>query len=70
MQAAARNSHQAGIKGSSTCCIVLIDTLTGRLTSANLGDSGFMVLGSTLDKCVAVGGPRRLQNSVQAVPYQ
>ena len=50
MQAAARNSHAAGIKGSSTCCIVLIDTLTGRLTSANLGDSGFMVLGSTLDK--------------------
>ena len=57
MQAAARYSHAAGIKGSSTCCIVLIDTLTGRLTSANLGDSGFMVLGSTPDRWVAANGP-------------
>jgi len=32
----------AGIKGSSTCCVVVLDN--GVLRSANLGDSGYMVV--------------------------
>lgn len=47
MQAAARQVTEKGIQGSSTCCIVLVDSLHGRLASANVGDSGFMILGST-----------------------
>ena len=47
MQAAASRVTAAGTQGSSTCCIVLVDTLHGRLASANVGDSGFMILGVT-----------------------
>ena len=47
MQAAASRVAAAGTQGSSTCCIVLVDTLHGRLASANVGDSGFMILGVT-----------------------
>ena len=35
-----------GIQGSATCCLVLVDTLQGRLTSANIGDSGFVLIGA------------------------
>ena len=47
MQAAATRVTAAGMQGSSTCCIVLLDTQHGRLASANIGDSGFMILGVT-----------------------
>ena len=47
MQAAATRVTAAGTQGSSTCCIVLLDTQHGRLASANIGDSGFMILGVT-----------------------
>lgn len=32
-------------KGSSTACVVLIDTLQGQLKSANVGDSGYLLIG-------------------------
>ena len=47
MQAAASRVKAAGTQGSSTCCILLLDTVHGRLASANVGDSGFMILGVT-----------------------
>lgn len=47
MQAAAARVAAAGTQGSSTCCIVLLDTQHGRLASANIGDSGFLILGVT-----------------------
>ena len=47
MQAAASRVTATSIQGSSTCCIVLLDTRHGRLASANIGDSGFMILGVT-----------------------
>lgn len=34
-----------GIKGSCTACILTINQDNGQLHAANLGDSGFMVLG-------------------------
>mmetsp|Transcript_29152 Transcript_29152/g.56011 ORF Transcript_29152/g.56011 Transcript_29152/m.56011 type:complete len:519 (+) Transcript_29152:156-1712(+) len=34
----------ADVKGSSTVCIIAVDTHTRVLTSANLGDSGFMLI--------------------------
>jgi len=33
-----------GVMGSSTACLVLVDALTGRLSSANLGDSGYLLM--------------------------
>ena len=42
---AADTVEENGIQGSSTCCLVLVDTLQGRLTSANVGDSGFLLIG-------------------------
>jgi serine/threonine protein phosphatase PrpC len=42
---AADTVEENGIQGSSTCCLVLVDTLQGRLTSANVGDSGFVIIG-------------------------
>lgn len=47
MQAAAARAAAAKTQGSSTCCIVLLDTRHGRLASANIGDSGFLILGVT-----------------------
>lgn len=47
MQGAAAKVAAAGTQGSSTCCIALLDTRHGRLASANIGDSGFLVLGVT-----------------------
>ena len=47
MQAAAKQVTEKGIQGSSTCCIVLVDSLHGRLACANIGDSGVIVLGRT-----------------------
>ena len=47
MQGAAAKVAAAGTQGSSTCCIILLDTQHGRLASANIGDSGFLVLGVT-----------------------
>jgi protein phosphatase PTC7 len=44
---AADTVEENGIQGSSTCCLVLVDTLQGRLTSANVGDSGFVIIGSS-----------------------
>ncbi|KAL4419639.1 hypothetical protein ABPG77_008580 [Micractinium sp. CCAP 211/92] len=45
LQFAAKRLRLEGIQGSSTACIVLIDQLQGRLAAANLGDSGFIVVG-------------------------
>lgn len=42
---AADTVEENGIQGSATCCLVMVDTLQGRLTSANVGDSGFMIIG-------------------------
>lgn len=61
MQAAVRSLHSDGVQGSSTACIVLIDTLQGRLAAANLGDSGFMLLGHRRDGRATSGGQRGLR---------
>lgn len=45
LQFAMKHVRRAGTQGSSTACIVLIDTLQGRLAAANVGDSGFVLLG-------------------------
>ncbi|KAL6757479.1 hypothetical protein V8C86DRAFT_2623890 [Haematococcus lacustris] len=37
--------HDASLQGSSTVCLLAVDTTTGQLHSANLGDSGFLVFG-------------------------
>ena len=44
MQYAAARCEERGLEGSSTFCILLLDTYEGRLTSANIGDSGYLVL--------------------------
>jgi protein phosphatase PTC7 len=43
--AAAAEAAAAGVQGSSTFCVALIDRAAGRLAAANVGDSGFMLLG-------------------------
>lgn len=45
LQFAAKHIRRAGTQGSSTVCLALVDTLQGRLAAANVGDSGFMLLG-------------------------
>lgn len=71
LQTAAGKAEEDGCLGSSTCCIVLIDTYHGRLTSANVGDSGFVVLGRTpsqRDFHVKYRSPQQEHNF--GVPYQ
>ena len=45
LQFAVKHIRRAGTKGSTTVCLALVDTLQGRLAAANIGDSGFMLLG-------------------------
>jgi len=44
LHAAAAEVAAAEVKGSATACIVHINTKKSKLSSANLGDSGFMVI--------------------------
>jgi len=48
MKYAAVKLEEQRVDGSSTCCLVMIDSKKGRLAAANLGDSGYMIL--TKDK--------------------
>lgn len=45
MRTASRKVETEGVYGSSTCCLLTINLNQGRLNSANLGDSGFIVIG-------------------------
>lgn len=45
MQTAARHVESEGVYGSSTCSLMTINMPRGRLQAANLGDSGFLVVG-------------------------
>lgn len=47
MQQASRHTTQVGLEGSSTACLATINTNQGQLHAANLGDSGFLLLGPT-----------------------
>ncbi|GLC59487.1 hypothetical protein PLESTB_001492600 [Pleodorina starrii] len=44
MQDAAAGALAAGVQGSSTACVVLVNQDTGQLSAANLGDSGCLLL--------------------------
>lgn len=61
LQAAVRSLHSDGVQGSSTACIILIDTIQGRLAAANLGDSGFILLGRRAESRSTDGGRRSLR---------
>ncbi len=45
LQVAARHVESEGMQGSCTVCLLTINKAAGRLHAANLGDSGFFVLG-------------------------
>jgi protein phosphatase PTC7 len=58
LQFAMKHVRRAGTQGSSTACIVLIDTLQGRLAAANVGDSGFVLLGRGVGSHRGAGSSR------------
>lgn len=59
MEMAAYEVHKAGVKGSSTVCVVMVDQAAGQLFGANLGDSGFLLLRPTApDTCIMRLGQR------------
>lgn len=45
LQVAARHVESEGVQGSSTACLLTVNLQQGRLHAANLGDSGFFVIG-------------------------
>lgn len=49
LQRTARNVESEGVLGSSTICLLTINMKQGLLHSANLGDSGFLLLGYPRD---------------------
>lgn len=55
LQFATRRLRREGVQGSSTVCLVLVDLLQGRLSAANLGDSGFVLLGYKKDHAAGPG---------------
>ena len=44
LQAAYGRVMAAGVQGSCTACVVLLDAATGALRSANVGDSGYLLM--------------------------
>lgn len=42
---AARHVESEGVQGSCTACILTINKESGKLQSATLGDSGFLIIG-------------------------
>lgn len=46
LQAAARHVASEGVDGSCTACLLTVNQATGVLQSANLGDSGFLLVGA------------------------
>lgn len=48
MKIASRKNESEGLFGSCTCCLLTLNLKSGRLNSANLGDSGFMLIGRRL----------------------
>ncbi|KAL4854234.1 putative protein phosphatase 2C 55 [Chlorella vulgaris] len=56
LQFAAKRLRLEGVLGSCTACVVLIDHLQGRLAAANLGDSGFLVIGRRRQERTAAAG--------------
>jgi hypothetical protein len=42
---AARHVESEGVQGSCTACLLTINKESGKLQSATLGDSGFLVVG-------------------------
>eukprot|EP00803_Ostreobium_quekettii_P005016 evm.model.scf_3110.2 EVM.evm.TU.scf_3110.2 scf_3110:7571-12670(-) len=50
LNTAFRNVQSEGVKGSSTCCLLTINTKQGILRSSNMGDSGFLVIGRRVSR--------------------
>jgi len=42
---AARHVESEGVQGSCTACLLTINKSSGKLQSATLGDSGFLIIG-------------------------
>lgn len=55
MQQSVAHVQAMGLQGSTTACVLTVDQRTGQLHAANLGDSGFLVLGPAKDEDVGTG---------------
>lgn len=49
LQFASKHLKRSGAVGSSTVALAIIDTIQGRLATATVGDSGFLLLGRSLE---------------------
>lgn len=54
MQTAAAHVREAGVQGSSTVCLAMVDQGAGQLYAANLGDSGLLLLRPSADNEFAI----------------
>ena len=70
LQYAYKHVKRAGTQGSTTACLLLIDIVQGRLAAANVGDSGFMVLGRTGGSLRGAGSGRGVLQMRYRSPQQ
>lgn len=70
LQLASSKVIEEQIQGSSTICLVLLDPSQGRLAAANLGDSGFILLGRNGDTKLKVKYRSPQQEHSFGHPYQ
>jgi hypothetical protein len=59
---AARHVESEGVQGSCTACILTINKESGKLQSATLGDSGFLIVGRGPQSSVNADGEVRTSN--------
>lgn len=55
LQSSSRYVVSQGLQGSCTACLLTINQASGQLHAANLGDSGFLVLGRPHPQRVSEG---------------
>lgn len=78
LQFASKHLKRSGALGSSTISLGIIDTIQGRLEAATVGDSGFLVLGRSVDSYMATTSRGKLllryrspqQEHTFGCPYQ
>jgi protein phosphatase PTC7 len=56
LQSAFQRVRAEGVQGSATLCMVVVDTTTGRLSSANVGDSGYLLMSPARGAAGGSGG--------------
>lgn len=64
-----KSAYRTKAIGSSTCCLILLDTNSNKIFTANIGDSGYLILRYEEGKLVEIFKSEEQQHSFN-FPFQ